>query len=300
MGVPEPESQPRALDRVVDDQALAVLAAIDDLRHDLPGSVHDARVALRKLRSTLVVFRPLLDSEAASALDEGLHWFADELSGARDAQVVRSRVTTAIHGHPGDEAENQKLLTELDESVADAWMQAQASLSDPRLAELVVALERVRLSSLVEPGTDEELLPRLGNTLSGLVERAQRTAVKGDEEQLHRLRRRVRRVRFAVASMRDSAAGMLPAGSGAGRVAHALEELQELLGDYHDAVVTAGILDRIGAQVPRLADLAAELAESQRAAAATVRDALPGGVDRVRRATRRLAGRSPGVHLDPR
>jgi CHAD domain-containing protein len=295
MGVPDPRRPPvpSALDRVVDDQALAVLAAIDDLRHDLPGSVHDARVALRKLRSTLVVFRPLLDKEAASRIEEGLRWFAGELSGARDAQVVRSRITTAIHSHPGGEENAEDLLTELDESAAEAWDRARAALTDPRLDELMAALQQARLRSVATASEPDTMRRRLGGNLNELIAKAQATVqdATAEDVRLHRLRKRVKRVRFAVASLRDSTVEALPVGSGAGRVAHALEELQDLLGEYQDAVVTAGILDRIGSQAPRLAGVAGELARSQRAAAATVREALPGGVDRVRRAAHRLQER---------
>jgi len=311
MGGPEAGATgPRALDRVVDDQALAVLAAIDDLRHDLPGSVHDARVALRKLRSTLVVFRPLLDQDAATRIEEGLRWFAGELSGARDAQVVRSRVTTAIHGHPESDG-GEELLAELDESTAGAWERAQAALTDPRLEELVAALAKARLGTIAEDTAGDSLQDQIDGTLGGLVDRAQRVLDRStDDERLHRLRKRVKRVRFAVAALRDTTVEALPAGSGAGRVAHTLEELQDLLGEYQDAVVTAGILDRLGSQAPRLAGLATELSERQRAAASAMRDSLPAGVDRVRRAARRLQRRlaklrgsgatdsTPGVHLD--
>lgn len=325
MGGPESgePSSPSPLDRVVDDQALAVLAAIDDLRHDLPGSVHDARVALRKLRSTLRVFRPLLDEQLVTSLDEQLGWFAGELSGARDAQVVRSRVTTAIHGHPAGDEGGEELLAELDSSSAETWDRAQEALADPRLHELVAALGKARLGTIADEGEAASLQERIGGSLNGLVQRAQAAVEQAaDDERLHRLRKRVKRVRFAVASLRDSTVEALPAGSGAGRVAHALEELQDLLGEYQDAVVTAGILDRIGSQAPRLAALASELAENQRAAAAALRESLPGGVERVRRAAKRLerrqarlrgndatgrqaklrgseaTDRTPGVHLD--
>lgn len=307
MGVPDPDASPsppdRPLARLVEDQSLAVLAAIDDLRHDLPGSVHDARVALRKLRSTLVVFEPLLDAGTAAKLDEELRWFAGELGGARDAQVVRSRVTSALHSatsHEPPEGDTgaADLLAELDGSTAEDWDRARLALEDPRLRDLTAALGQVRLGSLAVEGDPRTLVSRVGTGLGNVVDRARHSLEESDDERLHKLRKRVKRVRFAVAAMRDSAVEALPAGSGGGRVVHALEELQDLLGEYQDAVVTAGILDRIGSEVPRLAGLAADLAASQRAAAAGVRESLPAGVKRVRRAARRLQRRTPGVHLD--
>ncbi|MBO9521135.1 MAG: CHAD domain-containing protein [Nocardioidaceae bacterium] len=293
-----PEQQDKPLARLVEDQSLAVLAAIDDLRHDLPGSVHDARVALRKLRSTLVVFRPLLDGDAAKALEDELRWFAGELGGARDAQVVRSRVTSAIHGHPGGDDGGEELLAALDAADEPTWDRARDALADPRLDKLVAELGQVRLGSLAGESDPEKLVARTGDRLGQLVEKGRTAVRQGDDHRLHQLRKRVKRVRYAVTSLRDSAVEALPAGSGGGRVVHALEELQDLLGEYQDAVVTAGVLDRIGSQAPRLAGLAGDLAASQRELAASVRATLPAGVERVRRAARRLARRSPAVHLD--
>lgn len=306
MGVPDGDAPaPSPLQRLVEDQALAVLAGVDDLRLDLRGSVHDARVALRKLRSTLAVFGPLLDPAISGPLAAELRWFAGELSPARDAQVVRSRVTSAIRSASGRDpggadrdVDGTDLLTELDASAAPDWERAAAALSDPRLDALVVALGRIRLGMPAGTADRATLRDRVSAGLGVLLQRARTTLAETDDQRLHQLRKRVKRVRFAVASLRDSAVDALPAGSGAGRVVHALEELQDLLGEYQDAVVTAGILDRIGSEVPRLADLAAELSEAQRKSAAEVRAALPAGVERVRRAARRLRGRSPGVHLD--
>ncbi len=291
-----------SLDRVVDDQALAVLAAIDDLRHDLPGSIHDARVALRKLRSTLVVFRPMLDRSASTELDEDLRWFTGELSGARDAQVVRSRVTTAIHGHDVDGAAGEALLAALDASVAETWERARAALGAPRLGDLVTGLEQARLRSITADETPRDPVPaRIGSALGTLLRKADRTASgPADDERMHRLRKRVKRVRFAVASVRDDAFDTFGAGSGVGQVSRTLEDLQDLLGEYQDAVVTAGILDGLGERTPALAGLTGELAAGQREAADGVRAALPAGVERVRRAAQRLQHRSPGVDLDQR
>lgn len=302
---------PSTLDRVVDDQALAVLAAIDDLRHDLPGSIHDARVALRKLRSTLVVFRPMLDRGASTALEGDLRWFAGELGAARDSQVVRSRVTTALHGHDVGPDEGEALLAALDTETEATWDRARDALSAPRLVELVTRLDQARLRSIADHDAPPRFVPaRIGSVLGELIRRGERAAADAvDDDRLHRLRKRVKRVRFAVASARDGAFEGLGTGSGVGRVSRTLEDLQELLGEYQDAVVTAGILDRIAIRRPQLAGLAGDLAGAQRNAAASIRAKLPDGIHRVRAAATRLQSRAakqegdaatarpPGVHL---
>ncbi len=313
MGAPDQGSPltPAALDRIIDDQALVVLAALDELRHDLAGAVHDARVALRKLRSTLVVFRPLLDAPRSDALAEDLRWFAGELSEARDAQVVRARVASAVRASEADESQGEELLAELDRAAAVSWDRAEAALVAPRLQTMVTALENARLRGLARRTASEAtLLERTSDKLDDLIERARATiAERADDERIHALRKRVKRVRFAVASLRDTAVTAVPGGTGVGRVAHALEDLQDQLGEYQDAVVTAALLDQIGRESPRVADLAAGIAARQRTSAAFAREALPDGVARVRRAAGRLRrrraqppetgapDRTPHVHL---
>jgi CHAD domain-containing protein len=281
---------------VVDDQALAVLAAIDDLRHDLPGSVHDARVALRKLRSTLIVFRPLLHGDAAEELEGELRWLATEMGTARDAQVVRSRITAAVRANNAGES-GEVLLRELDNTSTASWDRARDALADPRTDGLIVLLEGVRLRTLVAPGvTDEEPRQRLGDGLRALIGRAAAVvpppARADDAERLHRLRKRTKRIRFATAALREQAIGILPAGSGTGRLLRTLEDLQDQLGEYQDAVVTAAVLDRLAAIAPdAAARLAGDLAAVQRAGATGIREALPDAIERVRRASRRMQGR---------
>jgi CHAD domain-containing protein len=287
-----------SLDLVVDDQALAVLASIDDLRHDLAGSVHDARVAVRKMRSTLVVFGPMFDPVRCAELVEDLRWFAGELSGARDSQVIRSRITTAIHGNDADGDTSQALLAALDATTRQEWERAQAALGDPRTQQLVARLEQARLRTITGNLNGQPLVSRVGAAVSSLVRRAEKVlGSRADDERIHLLRKRVKRVRFALSAVRDSAYDALDAGVGAGRLARALEALQDLLGEYQDAVVTAQVLDRLGATVPAVAVLAGELAGAQRSAAARVRAAMPEGIERVRRAGDRMRTRTSGVHL---
>ncbi|MGO4257574.1 CHAD domain-containing protein [Marmoricola sp. RAF53] len=289
MGAPDSPLTPAALDRIVEDQALEVLAVVDDLGHDLPGSVHDARVAVRKLRSTLVVFRPLLDPERSAALAAELRWFAGTLSDARDAQVVRSRVTTALHAAAADPGDRDLLLAELDRMLRPAWVRAGAALVEPRTAALVAALPDVRLRGLALPAVDGDVLrERSAAQLDDLLVLADKTlAGKAGDKRLHDLRKRVKRVRFALASLRGSGR------NGTARVVHALEDLQDDLGAYQDAVVTAELLDRLGTDTPRVAPLAGVLAERERTAARTARDAFGPAVARVRRAAKHLDRAGP-------
>ena len=58
--------------------------------------IHDTRVAIRRLRSTIRVFGKLLDRSATQDLDDELKWFAGLLGEVRDRQVQRGRFRDAL------------------------------------------------------------------------------------------------------------------------------------------------------------------------------------------------------------
>src|SRR5882757_347104 len=62
--------------------------------------IHDTRVAIRRLRSTLRVFGTLLDQSAIEGVEEELGWFATLIGAVRDCQVQRRRFTTALNELP--------------------------------------------------------------------------------------------------------------------------------------------------------------------------------------------------------
>ncbi|PRC42048.1 hypothetical protein C6A85_000000112495, partial [Mycobacterium sp. ITM-2017-0098] len=62
--------------------------------------IHDTRVAIRRVRSTLRVFKKLLDPDAAPVMEEELKWFAGVLGDVRDAQVQQGRLRAALDDIP--------------------------------------------------------------------------------------------------------------------------------------------------------------------------------------------------------
>jgi CHAD domain-containing protein len=62
--------------------------------------IHDTRVAIRRLRSTLRVFAHELDGPAIGDLDSELRWFAGLLGDVRDCQVQRRRFIDMLDEMP--------------------------------------------------------------------------------------------------------------------------------------------------------------------------------------------------------
>ena len=75
-----------------------------------PEGVHQARVAVRRLRSDLRTFRPLLDRDWAEALRVELRWLGGLLAPVRDAEVLGVRLQGRIEGMVGLELASAKVL----------------------------------------------------------------------------------------------------------------------------------------------------------------------------------------------
>src|SRR5215472_8670210 len=65
-----------------------------------PDAVHDARVAVRRLRSTLRTFRPLLPAADLDSIRAELRWLGASLGQVRDAQVMSDRLIAAVDAEP--------------------------------------------------------------------------------------------------------------------------------------------------------------------------------------------------------
>src|SRR4029078_10355547 len=84
-------------------QAAVIDAGFLDLGDDpSPESVHDVRVATRRLRTALRSFSSLvdLDAEARTELEEDLRWLARQLSGIRDADILRQNLGQRLAALP--------------------------------------------------------------------------------------------------------------------------------------------------------------------------------------------------------
>jgi len=109
-------------------QVETITGGQEDLRAEAPDSVHQVRVATRRVRTTLRVFRRLVRKEMTEPVRTELQWFAGVLGPVRDAEVLREHVLTALadlrEEHRYGPVE-QRLRTELD----DEYQAARASCS---------------------------------------------------------------------------------------------------------------------------------------------------------------------------
>jgi CHAD domain-containing protein len=195
--------------------------------------VHQTRVATRRLRGALRLFRDVLPPES-SALDAELEWIAGQLGQVRDLDVQVNRLRQRAAELGVSEA-----LVPYGAWLEDQRQRAQTALEDAlgslRSQELVQRLER--LSSLqADPTTDRPLTTdaprRLRRVLKKLTKRGDRIDRSSPNGELHKVRIRAKRVRYA-AEFFEAAYG-----KPARRLVKRAVALQDLLGDLQDGVVS--------------------------------------------------------------
>ena len=230
----------------------AILQALDPMiRRDEPDSVHDMRVATRRLRSTLKSFGEILGLPGTGRLRAELKWLGGVLGEARDNEVLGSYLHARLAALPVD------LLM--------GPVQARASAHfAPRAASA-----RASLLEALDSGRFIALLNDLDQALGGPppAAKARRAAADVLPAAVQRTRRRVRRrarragraaagparevalheTRKAAKDARYTAeAASLTGRKRDHRSARRMKKLQAVLGDHHDAVVARDTAREIG------------------------------------------------------
>ncbi|GHE09711.1 CYTH and CHAD domain-containing protein [Klenkia taihuensis] len=230
------------------------------VRTGVPDGVHQVRVAARRIRSVLAAYRPVLDRTRTDAVRDELQWLGQELSGTRDAEVSLEHLRELVAAQPPEfvlgpvaarlqQAETQGGTQGTDHAVATLSLSRYLNLLDtlhalvaapplgeratePAAAVLADVLRHTvkRLRKLVDTAEDAEFAED-GDAPHGAAESPYELA-------LHEVRKAGKRVRYTA----EVAAPVLDAGgkkNGAVMgVVDAMKQLQDVLGDRQDTVVT--------------------------------------------------------------
>ena len=239
-------------------QAAVIVAGDVGLRlgHDV---IHPTRVAIRRLRSTLRTFKPLIRADAAAALEGELVWFAGLLGGVRDADVLRERLDRLVAELPPELVLGPVAAT-IDQHLAaeraEHWQILVGELDSLRLMAMLDQVELWRVAPAFASGgptAAENVSPdrvpaakvskRLRKARRQLLSRLERagSATADQEELVHAARKAGKRYRYA-AELAEPVLGR----HAAAKVEEA-EALQDLLGEHQDSVVSAAALRRFGA-----------------------------------------------------
>lgn len=208
------------------------------IRGENPEALHQARIALRSLRSALSIFHDMLADDRFDHVQSELRWIARELDQARDIDVL-------LAGNLDDTAREK-----LKEAHAQAYASATAALTSPRVRMLALDLiEWIAIGKWLTAPVDRTLIGRpldavaadvLDRCLRGVKRRGRQWAHL-DAKGRHRLRVKVKKLRFSTEFF-----GLLFPGKKAKRrrklFLSAVEQLQGFLGDLNDQTTGAALL----------------------------------------------------------
>jgi CHAD domain-containing protein len=255
------------------------------LAADAP-AVHDARVCIRRLRSDLRTFLPLLDARWSCELRERLRWAQDVLSAARDADVAIESVRSASAALPeSDRRMVEDVLAPMRAARERAYDVVREMLRDPRYVPLLVSLVDAAKRPPLNQQADEPAAGAIAKVLhdgwTTLRKRVRKRARPPSDRDLHAIRIAAKRVRYAAEAIAPVA------GRRAERFGRETERLQAVLGEQHDAVLAGARLRSLGAdEAP--AFVAGELAAVVNAAEQGARQSWPQAWRAAKRAHRRL------------
>jgi CHAD domain-containing protein len=238
--------------RYVRQQADEILASDPQVRVDTPGSVHRMRVATRRLRSALQTFTPVLRKDDVLPLRAELRWLAGELGAARDAEVLRDRLLSAMADESRGEGQDTLAEAEMSQAYRTAHDRVLQALDSDRYHRIVVAIDGLLAAPPLTAKADRpasKVLPQRAvkayRKLRDIVDRIEATpAGEERDHHLHDARKAAKKARYAGEMLTEFF------GKPAARFASAMEVLQDELGQHQDSVVMRARIAQLAAEEP--------------------------------------------------
>ena len=211
------------------------------------------RVKLRRLRSVLSLVKPLFPE--ADKWKEALKERADVLSNVREYDVLL-QTCERMRLHRGD---TEQAVPQLQGLLAGLRQQAQVRTLQQlqlneltyELAQLLVAAQQAA-SKECEQGLQAFFVKRLGGWAAKLLLLPEKYGDMRDMEQLHRVRIKLKRFRYALQSVPELTASP--------QLLRGLKYLQDMLGLLHDDYVNGQYLEQLVGAHPELPELRYEVA----------------------------------------
>jgi CHAD domain-containing protein len=233
------------------------------IRRDEPDSVHQMRVTVRRLRSTLQSFPSVLPKRSTRRLRDELKWLGTVLGEAREAEVLGTRLRTELASLPAElilGPAKARIRVHFAPREAAARGAVIEALDSARYFRLLDELDRM----LGEPPFTAEAARSGRDLMAAAIEkeyrrtrrrmrRARPTPAGPDRDAaLHETRKAAKRARYAAEAARPVL------GMKARRFAKRMKKVQSVLGDHQDAVNARALARDLGVE----ANLAGESAFS--------------------------------------
>lgn len=213
--------------------------------------VHDMRVALRKIRSSIIIFRDFLDPVWLDQTEEGMKRTLAVLGVLRDLDVILEKTDSYLQDRGIDASHLSVFYETVAKDRKEAHVEAVAYLTSDEYKtfkdELKETFEsgvylgtpRISRKGDIGPVRICDVLPAV------LYEKAADITAYHEwmdgpmiyVEKLHRLRIAAKNFRYTLDFFKDCLGGA------AGQLIKEFKELQDILGDFHDAVVAVEVIE---------------------------------------------------------
>ncbi|MGZ7497074.1 CYTH and CHAD domain-containing protein [Corynebacterium sp. ZY180755] len=260
-----------------DSPAYAVLSALKrnrdkliefdpKVRRDEWDSIHQMRVATRELRSHMQTFEGILTGDEYAKVEADLKVLAGILGRARDAEVVADRFLKLLDNEKTgalDEDAKQHLREDMTKKYRFEHSRVVKILNNPRYFQLLDNLDEILSNPPLAPASSEpnastpapaSIQPESGKTtaetiLGDHLDKAYQRLVRrheyavtswGDEnlslhereDRFHSMRKAAKKLRYAAEAVGDAT------DLDTGKLYSACKNMQEVLGDFQDAVTS--------------------------------------------------------------
>ena len=223
-----------------------------------PEALHQARVALRRLRSAMSIFKDMLADARFEYFLVSLRWIARELDKARNLDVLLRRLPNAAHSVTLRLAREHAYAT-----VMDALVSARLRMLMIDFVEwIVIGNWRTGCVATIVDQRIDSFASKALDRCHRRVKRRGRHWGKLDDETRHRLRIQVKKLRYAS----EFFCALFPATKALDRQKEffkALRALQTSLGALNDQATGAALLAELGLSEVIIGTMAKEQAQNR-------------------------------------
>ena len=262
VAAPETAKPPKLSADMSPEQAFAMIVK-ETLRHfhanvrgvfltDDMGHVHQARVALRRLRSATKAFSSAGLDPVWTDIAQDLRWLGTELGNVRDLDVLLEKTLTPVAASFQAELD----FTGVSEAVT-MWRtqhrdQLRIALQSPRYGLLILRLMQwIHLQEQATEGADSDLRGFAKRVLAKAGRQVSRRMAQWDDldaESRHDLRKRAKKLRYVIEFF-----STLYKKKDVKRYLRELKKLQGALGEMNDAAATRMKMEELAARNRELA-----------------------------------------------
>jgi CHAD domain-containing protein len=208
------------------------------------------------------------------ALEDELRWLGEKLGAVRDLDVLVARLRAESEDlDAGDRSAARTLLRTLERRRTSARTSLLKALDSDRYFTLLDS-SSAQIDALEPSGADLTLTDIAQRQLKKLRKRVRTTGDDAPNEQLHALRKKGKRVRYAYELAGDDT------------VVKRAKKFQDILGENQDSVVAEETLRQLASGAPERGVVAGRLIERERAGRADVRNGWRKAWKKLKRAAK--------------